>query len=238
MHGPDGVDYPSEARFKEIVKHERIVYEYFKPEFTATIEFTAEGTKTHIKWNMLFKSKEEFEMVVKQHKADKGLVQNVDKLEAYLKSDRIVRKELSITRTIDAPLSLVWQAWTDEKQLAEWWGPKGFINPVCEWQAQNNGRIYIEMKAPDGTVFPMDGVFREVTKNKELVFTCGALDANGDRLFDILNTITFSEENGKTKILLHFIVSNIKGDGQRYIAGQEMGWNMSLDKLNDYLKQK
>jgi uncharacterized protein YndB with AHSA1/START domain len=238
MHGPDGTDYPNEARFKEIVKHERIVYQHFKPDFTATVEFTAEGTRTHIRWTMLFESKEVFEMVVSQHKADKGLVQNVDKMEAYLRSDRIVRKELTITRTIDAPLSLVWQAWTDEKQLAQWWGPKGFINPVCEWQAQANGKIYIEMKAPDGTIYPMDGVICEVTKTKELVFTCGALDANGERLFDILNTITFHEENGKTNILLHFIVSNIKPEGERYIAGQEMGWNMSLDKLNHFVNPK
>ena len=238
MHGPDGTDFPNEARFKEIVKHERIVYQHFKPDFTATVEFRAEGTKTHISWNMLFESSEVFEMVVKQFKADSGLVQNVDKLELYLKSDKIVRKELSITRIIDAPLSLVWQAWTDEKQLAEWWGPKGFTNPLCDWKAENNGRIYIEMKAPDGTLYPMNGAFREVIKNKELVFTSGALDHNGERLFDILNTITFLEVNGKTKIDLYFIVSNVTTEGERYIAGQEMGWNMSLDKLNDFLNPK
>ena len=84
MHGPDGTDYPNEARFKEIVKHERIVYEHFKPAFTATVEFTPDGAKTHIKWNMLFESKEVFEMVVSQFKADSGLKQNVDKLEIYL----------------------------------------------------------------------------------------------------------------------------------------------------------
>jgi uncharacterized protein YndB with AHSA1/START domain len=147
-------------------------------------------------------------------------------------------KELTITRIIDAPLSLVWQAWTDEKQLAEWWGPKGFTNPVCEWKAQNNSKIYIEMKAPDGTIYPMNGVFTEVVKNEKLVFTAGALDQDGERLFDILNTITFHEENGKTKIHLHFLISNIKPEGERHIAGQEMGWNLSLDKLNNYVNQK
>ena len=94
------------------------------------------------------------------------------------------------------------------------------------------------MKAPDGTLYPMNGDFREVIKNKELVFTSGALDHNGERLFDILNTITFLEVNGKTKIDLYFIVSNVTTEGERYIAGQEMGWNMSLDKLNDFLNPK
>jgi len=90
----------------------------------------------------------------------------------------------------------------------------GFINPICEWNAQNNGKIYIEMKAPDGTIYPMDGVFTEVVKNEKLVFTCGALDAKGERLFDILNTITFSEENGKTKIscISSYPISNRKAN--------------------------
>ena len=238
MHGPDGTDYPNEARFVEIVKHERIVYRHFKPDFTATVEFTAELMKTHITWTMLFESKEEFEMVVKTFKADIGLTQNVDKLGKYLISEYVVPKELTITRVIDAPLGLVWQAWTDEKQLAQWWGPKGFTNPVCEWKAQSKGRIYIEMKAPDGTIYPMDGQFHEVIQNEKLVFTSAALDDNGARLFDIFNTITFREEDGKTKLTLHFRILNVKADGQKKIAGMEIGWNMSLDKLNDFTKQK
>ncbi|MGE0764564.1 MAG: SRPBCC domain-containing protein, partial [Bdellovibrionales bacterium] len=34
--------------------------------------------------------------------------------------------EIYITRVYDAPLKTVWQAWTDPKQVAKWWGPRGF----------------------------------------------------------------------------------------------------------------
>jgi hypothetical protein len=37
-----------------------------------------------------------------------------------------------ITRVFDAPRKLVWKAWTDPKHVAQWWGPQGFTNPVCE----------------------------------------------------------------------------------------------------------
>jgi uncharacterized protein YndB with AHSA1/START domain len=85
MHGPDGTDYPNKNIYKEVVKHEKIVMEHVPfPKFTTTITFTAEGKKTFIKWHMLFDSKEEFEQVVKTHKADEGLKQNIERLENYL----------------------------------------------------------------------------------------------------------------------------------------------------------
>ncbi len=144
-------------------------------------------------------------------------------------------KELTITRTFNAPRELVWKTWTDEKHIEQWWGPKGFTNPVCNWNAKSGGGILIHMKAPDGVIYPMDGVFQEVVNLEKIVFTSAALDKNGKRLFEILNTITFIEEGNKTKLVLYFVVSNVTAEGAPYLAGMEMGWNMSLDKLVDYL---
>ena len=62
------------------------------------------------------------------------------------------------------------------------------------------GEILIHMQAPDKTIYPMDGEFHEIVEPEKLVFTAAALDKNGNRLFEILNTVTFSDENGKTKI--------------------------------------
>ncbi len=149
--------------------------------------------------------------------------------------EKQANKELTITRTFNAPRELVWKAWTDEKHIEQWWGPKGFTNPVCNWNATAGGDILIHMKAPDGVIYPMDGQFQEIIKPEKLVFTSAALDKNGSRLFEILNTITFFEESGKTKIVLHFVVSKITPEGAPYLTGQEMGWNMSLDKLTNYL---
>jgi len=50
MHGPDGTDYKNKSIYKEIVRPERIVFEHVSgPKFIATITFTAEGNKTHLK---------------------------------------------------------------------------------------------------------------------------------------------------------------------------------------------
>lgn len=84
MHGPDGTDYKNKSVFKEVVLHKKIVYEHYHPDFIATITFEEQGDKTHLTWHMLFESEEQFIAVVKAHKADEGLKQNVNKLEAYL----------------------------------------------------------------------------------------------------------------------------------------------------------
>ena len=84
MHGPDGTDYKNKSVFKEIIPHKKIVFDHVAPNFTATIDFEARGETTFLKWHMLFESAELFIQVVKTFKADEGLKQNVEKLQAYL----------------------------------------------------------------------------------------------------------------------------------------------------------
>jgi len=44
--------------------------------------------------------------------------------------------DLLISRIFNAPWELMFKIWTDSKQLAQWWGPRGFTNPVCELNLQ------------------------------------------------------------------------------------------------------
>jgi uncharacterized protein YndB with AHSA1/START domain len=85
MHGPDGTDYENESIFREIVPLKKIVYEHVSyPHIVATILFEKTGQETLITWHALFDSREEFLEIVKTHKADLGLKQNVGKLIAYV----------------------------------------------------------------------------------------------------------------------------------------------------------
>ena len=95
-----------------------------------------------------------------------------------------LRRELTLTRVFRAPRALVFQAWTDPKHLSQWWGPKGFTNPVCEEDARVGGALRIVMRAPDGAEYPMIGVFREVVAPERLVFTNSPVDAAGQPLMD------------------------------------------------------
>jgi uncharacterized protein YndB with AHSA1/START domain len=151
------------------------------------------------------------------------------------------RQELFLTRIFGAPRSLVFKAWTDPKHMARWWGPRGFTNPVCELDARPGGLIRIDMRGPDGTVYPMKGVFHEITEPERLVFTSTALaDETGQPLFEILNTVTFEDHNGITKLTLHarLITKDFKLTPQvaAALAGMEQGWSETLYRLADELE--
>ena len=83
----------------------------------------------------------------------------------------------------DAPRELVFKAWTDPKQVAQWWGPHGFSNPVCELGLRPGADIRIHMRGPDGTVYPMTGVYHEIVKPERLVFNSAALGAEAPCLW-------------------------------------------------------
>jgi uncharacterized protein YndB with AHSA1/START domain len=90
MHGPDGTNYKNKDIYTEIVKPERIVFEHVSaPKHLTTVTFTAQRKKTLLTWHMLFESAEQFQQVLKIFKADEGLRQNVEKLEAYLQNVKL-----------------------------------------------------------------------------------------------------------------------------------------------------
>lgn len=86
MHGPDGTNYPNRSVYKEIIPFQKIVFEHFNPNFITTVLFESQGDETLMNWTTLFETAEMLEIVVKAHKADEGLKQNVEKLVTYLKS--------------------------------------------------------------------------------------------------------------------------------------------------------
>jgi uncharacterized protein YndB with AHSA1/START domain len=145
-------------------------------------------------------------------------------------------RELVINRTFDAPRALVFKVWTDPQHLAQWWGPSGYTNPVCEVDLRPGGAIYIEMTGPDGVMIPNKGIFREVTPPERLVFTTFAFeDEQGNPQLEVLNTVTFTENNGKTHLTLRAVVMQATMEVAVPLSGMEQGWNESLDRLAEEL---
>ena len=147
-------------------------------------------------------------------------------------------KEVRIERIFNAPRGLVFKCFTDEKLLAQWWGPQGFTNPVCELDLRPNGKIRIDMTGPDGTVYPMTGMFRVIDPPEHLLFSTAAFgDGNGNYKLQDSNTITFEEDNGQTILQLHAEVTKAEPETYEALAGMEEGWKESFDRLADLLQK-
>jgi uncharacterized protein YndB with AHSA1/START domain len=153
-------------------------------------------------------------------------------MEAAVKKELGVGYSVTFTRSFDAPRALVFKLWTDPVHLARWWGPAGFTNPVCEFEARPGGRFHIAMTAPDGTAYPVDGEVREIVPPERLVMLCVCChDDSGVPGIEVLNRVTFSEKDGRTTIVVEARV--VKADPAMIdaIAGMEQGWSESLDRL-------
>lgn len=122
---------------------------------------------------------------------------------------------------------MVFKAWTDPAQLARWFPPDQFT-AVCETDVRPGGGIRIDMRAPDGTVFPAKGFYREVVPNERLVFTLEG--AEGGIPPEVLMTVVFEDQAGRTKVsITQTMATAALYAGMR--DGMSQGLAQSLDKL-------
>ena len=109
---------------------------------------------------------------------------------------------------------------------------------MCQLDVGPSGLIRIDMRGPNGSIYPMKGVFGEIVEPERLVFTSTALeDEHGEPLLEILNTVTFDDFNGLTKLTLHarLVTKDFKLTPQVAAALSEQGWSESLQRLADEL---
>lgn len=240
MHGPDGADYPNKIVYVEIVKPEKIVYDHILPPFRVTVTFTDQGSKTKVDVRMLFETAALRDQTAREFGAEEGLKQHLGRLGDKLASLRAggsfapgsPLRTLVLTRLIDAPRELVFKAWIDPIHMAQWWGPKNFTNPVCMLDVRPGGSIRIDMRGPDGAVHPMTGVFHEILAPDRLVFTSRAfVDASGHAQLVVHNTVTFADDNGKTRLTLSAMILKSTPEVAGPLQGMEQGWSQSLDRL-------
>jgi len=142
-------------------------------------------------------------------------------------------KEFTFMRVFDAPREIVFKAWTDPAHFAKWWGPKGFTNPVCKLDLKVNGPIEVVMRGPNGLEYPMGGHFVEINPPERLVFIASAMqDEHGECHHETHNTVTFVNEKGKTKMTLVAKVTKSTMKAAGALAGMEVGWTQSLERLS------
>ena len=159
----------------------------------------------------------------------------------------VAERSFTLSRWFDAPRERVWRAWTDPRELATWWGPHGYTNPVVEADFRPEGSLRIIMRSPEGVNFPTVGEFIAIEPTSRLVFTDdisdnapaewrASLDRNrpssppGSPL-RILVEVTFEERDGGTLLT---ITDSFASDEDRDAIlrdGAVSGWSESMERL-------
>jgi uncharacterized protein YndB with AHSA1/START domain len=110
-------------------------------------------------------------------------------------------KELLISRTLNAPVELVWEVWTKPEHIAQWWGPDGFTNTIHTMNVEPEGEWDFIMHGPDGANFKNRSIFKEVVPFKKIVFEHVSHPW-------ILATITFEERGEQTHLTWHMLFAS------------------------------
>ena len=111
--------------------------------------------------------------------------------------ERRSEREMVVTRTVNAPARIVFEAWTRPELFRRWWVPKsmGMSLRSCEMDVRVGGKYRLEFE-PDGMAF--FGTYLEVTPHSRLVWSN---EEGGER--GPVTTVTFEDKGGKTLLVLH-----------------------------------
>ena len=140
-------------------------------------------------------------------------------------------RTLSLTRTFNAPLKLVWEAWTKPEHIALWWGPKGMDVKVVEHNFTVGGKWEYVMLMPDGTEFISEGVYSEIVELEKIFssadfkpMTTGVeiqalFEADGDKTHFTFNCVHPTEEYCRQQEQMGFM----------------NGWGSVFDRLEHFM---
>ncbi len=139
-------------------------------------------------------------------------------------------QQVLITRIFDAPRDLVFQAWTDPAQVAQWYGPDGFDTPreTVEIDLRVGGRYELGMvQKESGVVFPVCYEIIELDRPRLLVLKSEPMPEMGMHE-PTITRIELHDHGGKTRMSL--------SDGPyTQAAHAEAGWHGAFAKLDEAL---
>lgn len=255
MHGPDGVDYPNKTKYLEVEKYSKLVYDHGgyddrPPMFRVTVQFSENKGKTSMEMTMTLPTPEAAEETRKFIKKAGGN-STWDRLAEYLDKETLGKERFVINRTFNAPLSLMFEMWTDPMHFSKWLPPTGFDMTFIRSDIKPGGSTFYYMSGGDGSKMYGRTSYLEIKRPDRLVYTQQFCDEKENVTRypmaptwpeTMLTTVTLSEEGpDQTRVTITWepygkvtqeeLETFIKARG-----GMTQGWTGSFDKLETYLE--
>ncbi len=161
----------------------------------------------------------------------------------------VKKEDLVVTRIFDAPLELVWKAWTEPERVMRWWGPAYYTSPSCKLDLRVGGKYVFAMQAPadqGGQVSYTSGVYKRIVTMELLEFTQGLSDQDGNRIDpaeagmppdfprELHTAVTFKAKGEMTEVT---IIQSGWTRSQMFVYALA-GTQQEMDKLSAYVARK
>jgi uncharacterized protein YndB with AHSA1/START domain len=141
--------------------------------------------------------------------------------------ERRSERELVVTRTVNGPARIVFEAWTRPELFKRWWVPRSFPISLlsCEMDVRVGGG-YRLVFGHEGSTMEFFGRYLEVTPHSRLVWTNDEGDAGGT-----VTTVTFEETDGRTLVVVH----DLYPSGEAVESGSTSAMPEALEQLDELL---
>jgi uncharacterized protein YndB with AHSA1/START domain len=144
--------------------------------------------------------------------------------------ERTSERELVVTRAVNGPARVVFEAWTRPELFERWWAPKSFPISLlsCELDVRVGGG-YRLVFGHEGSTMEFFGRYLEVTPPSRLVWT----NDEGDG--ETVTTVTFEDEDGRTRLTVHDRYPSKEALDEAIASGSTSGMPESLEQLDELL---
>lgn len=118
----------------------------------------------------------------------------------------------AVSRSIDAPVARVWDAWRDPDQIRRWWGPQGFTGTTAEVDFREGGTTLVGMTMKDGPEFFNTWTYTTIIDHDRIEFTSRFADETGAEIDparmgvppgvpkEVRHVVTFKEHGEGTEL--------------------------------------
>ena len=141
------------------------------------------------------------------------------------KSDR----ELVVTRTVNGPAKLVFDAWAKPELFQRWWAPESFQVTIISYEADvRTGGTYRLVMGHPSSEKPMAffGKYIEVFPHARIVWTNDEGDEEGP-----VTTVSFEAHGGETLVIVHDLYPSREALDEAIASGSTSGWDQQLQQL-------
>jgi PhnB protein len=207
---------------------------------TTTFEEKNGKTTITIHWTPLYATNLELKTFDEAHASMRqGWGGTFGQLASYLKGEMsdTADREIVITRVLDAPRELVWEAITNPQHVVHWWGPDGFTNTLGRMDFRVGGVWEHIMHGPDGTNYPNKSTFTAIAKPEHIEYSHGG-GHKGDHAAHYDATWTFEALGNRTRVTLRWIFPTADARDTAVKAYNAMeGGKQTQARLDDYLQE-
>jgi uncharacterized protein YndB with AHSA1/START domain len=140
-------------------------------------------------------------------------------------------RNIVITRTFDAPRTLVFEAWTRAEHVSRWWDPSGTPLSSCDIDLRPNGAFRWVHQGQHGPGHVFAGTYREISAPERIVFSTRM----GAHAEETIGTLDFREREGKTTLTVTITCASIAGKDALLQMRVDAGTAQTLSNLADYL---